>query len=440
MNRRMKTRIKTLGFGAVSVAFALLSAYWAASLMLGETGIDEPLILEPFATGFAVLSLAGAGSFAVLGAGAFVPSLWARAKAFSLVVLGIGLLSSVAARFALWHADGIYLFLGYCAGAMNVVLSCFIISACVIKRESARWSDGAAGGAFRFVHAAAIIHVAVAVLSLQPEAIKVQWFAELATTLIWAETAAALALLAVLNRRRYSRFGIAGAAASGFAFAGVWLHAPTMYAVPIPDGLGWRLSGPGWVAALMVSIPALAFLALFLRRAAIFGGFPRLPRIIAAAVFAALVCAGAVQTISAPRYELSRGMSAALSAGGGEIRLSELTDFEWDAVEIYASPSDKNLTPTGRGGVNLLDRLMHGAGEESGMFVFAKGGKAIYRKALLSEIAYIEYRYNLSDSSRPDFVNPIILKRADAAFAPEYAYGAESAPTLAVKDAAALMR
>ncbi len=135
--------------------------------------------------------------------------------------------------------------------------------------QSAPRSDGAGAGAFRFVHVAAIVHVAVAVLSLQSEAEKVGWFAELATTLIWAETAAALALLAVLNRRR------------------------------------------------------------------------RLSR------FAA---AGAVQTISAPRYELSRGMGAALSDGGGDIRLSELTGFEWDVVEIYAVPSDGNLTPTGRGG------------------------------------------------------------------------------------------
>ena len=438
---RVKTRIKTLGFGAAGVSLAMLSAYWAASLALSETGMDEPLILKPFAVWFAVLSLAGAGSFAALGAGAFVPSLWERAKAFALFVLGIGLLASVAARFALWRADDIYLFLGYCAGAMNVALACAAIGACAIERESSRQADGAAAGAFRFVHIAAMIHVAVAVLSLQSEAAKVGWFAELATTLIWAETAAALSLLAVLNRgRRSSLFAVAGAAASAFAFAGVWLHAPTMYAVPVPDGLGWRLSGLGWIAAFIVSIPALAFLAIFLRRARTLGRLSRLPRITAAAVFAALVCAGAVQTISAPRYELSRGMSAALSAGEGEIRLSELTDFEWDAVEIYASPSDKSLTPVGRGGVNLLDRLMYGAGEESGMFVFAKGGKAVYREALASEIAYIEYRYNLSDSSRPEFVNPIILKRADAAFALVYAYGPEFAPTLTVKDAVALMR
>ena len=385
--------------------------------------------------------MAGAGSFAVLGAGAFVPSLWERAKAFALVVLGIGLLTSVAARFALWHADDIYLFLGYGAGAMNIALACAAMWACMIERESNPQTDGAAGGAFRFVHVAAIIHVAVAVLSLQSEAAKVGWFAELVTTLIWAETAAALALLAVLNRRRrLSRFAVSGAAASALAFAGVWLHAPAMYAVPIPDGLGWRVSGPGWIAAFMVSIPMLAFLAIFLRRARTLGWLSRLPRTAAVAIFATLICAGAVQTISAPRYDLSRGMSAALSKGGGEIRLSELTDFEWDAVEIYASPSDKNLTPTGRGGVNLLDLLMHGAGEESGMFVFAKDGKPVYREALSSEIAYIEYRYNLSDSLRPDFVNPIILKREDAVFAPKYAYGRESAPTLTVKDAAVLIR
>ena len=437
----MKTRIKTLGFGVAALLIALLSAYWAVSFMLGDAGMDEPLILEPFAVWFGVMSLAGVGAFAVLGAGAFVPSLWARAKAFSLFVLGIGLLVSVAARFALSHADDIYLLIGYCAGAMNIVLSCVIISACAVKRESPPQADGAAALAFRFVHAAVIIHVAVAVLSLQSEAAKVNWFAELATTLIWAETALALALLAVLNRRRrLSRFAAAGAAASALAFIGVWVHAPTMYAVPIPDGLGWRVSGPGWLAAIIVSIPALAFSALFLRRARTLGWLSRHPRMAAATLFAALICAGAVQTISAPQYDLSRGMSAALSAGGSEIRLSELTDFEWDAVEIYAGPSDRNLTPTGRGGVNLLDRLMYGVNEESGMFLFAKDGKAVYREALLSEIAYVEYRYNLSDSPRPDFVNPIILKREDAVFALVYAYGAEFAPTLTVKDAAALIR
>ena len=148
------------------------------------------------------------------GAGAFVPSLWERAKAFSLFALGVGLLLSVAARFALWHADDIYLFIGYCAGAMNIALSCVIISACAVKRESPPQADSAPTLAFRFVHAAVIIHAAVAVLSLQLEAAKVNWFAELATTFIWAETALALALLAVLNRRRrLSRFAVSGAAA-----------------------------------------------------------------------------------------------------------------------------------------------------------------------------------------------------------------------------------
>lgn len=437
----MKTRIKTLGFGAVSVSLAMLSAYWAVSFMFGDAGMDEPLILEPFAVWFGVMSLAGVSAFAVLGAGAFVPSLWDRAKAFSLFVLGIGLLTSVAARFALSHADDIYLLIGYCAGAMNIVLACFVISACAVKRESPPQADGAPALAFRFVHIAAIIHVAVAVLSLQSEAAKVNWFAELATTLIWAETAAALALLAALNRRRrMSRFAASGAAISALAFIGVWIHAPAMYAIPIPDGLGWRISEPGWLAAIIVSIPALAFSALFLRRARTLGRLSRLSGAIAFAAFLALVCAGAVQTISAPRYDLSRGMSAALSAGGSEIRLSELTEFEWDAVEIYAGPSDKNLTSTGRGGVNLLDRLMYGIGEESGMFLFAKEGRAVYREALLSEIAYVEYRYNLSDAPRPDFVNPIVLKREDAVFAPLYARGPEFAPTLTLNDAAALIR
>ena len=235
----MKTRIKTLGFGGVSIALALLSAYWAASLTLGDAGMDEPLILYPFAVGFAILYLAGVSSFAVLGAGAFVPSLWGRAKAFSLVVLGIGLLASVAARFALWHADDIYLFLGYCAGAMNIALACAVIGACVIKRESARRADGAAGRAFRFVHVAAIIHVAFAALSLQSESAKVNWFAELVTTLIWAETAAALALLAVLNRRRrLSRFAATPAlsATAGLLAAGMSvLRHPVGAAPPAPD-------------------------------------------------------------------------------------------------------------------------------------------------------------------------------------------------------------
>ena len=217
-------------------------------------------------------------------------------------------------------------------------------------------------------------------------------------------------------------------------------QAPAVYAIPVPYGLGWRLSASGWHAALAVAIPLLAFSVIFLRRAPRLGVFARYPRAAAAVVLAGVVCAGAVQTFSAPPCcELSREMRAAISDGGNVILLSELTDFEWDTLEIHTGISLNNRPALGYGGINLLDRLTHGGEEESGMFLFVKDGKPVYREALPSNVAHVEYRYNVSDSPRPDFINPIVLKREDAAFALEYHIDGFP-PTLTVKDAAALTR
>ena len=439
-NIDMKTRMRSFGFGAAAILFTLPLAYWTLSFLFGGTGAADgpPAYFDLYAAGFLIPSLTCLSALATLGAGAFVPAVREPAKGLSLFVLGAGFLCAVASRLALSRLDEIYTLMGYWTGAACVVLSCAVIASLALSPPKA---DAAPSRAFRFVHFAVAVHVAVAVLSLQWEAIKLGWFAELSSMAIWTEIAAGLTLLAFLNRRRpLSPFATAGAAASAFAFMGMLAQAPAVYAIPVPYGLGWRLSASGWYAALAVSIPLLAFSVIFLRRSPRLGGFARYPRAAAAVVLAGVVCAGAVQTFSAqPRRELSREMSAAISDGGDEILLSELTDFEWDALEIHTGISLNNRPALGYGGINLLDRLTHGGEEESGMFLFVKDGKPVYSEALPSKVAYVEYLYNVRDSPRPDFINPIVLKREDAAFALVYHIDGFP-PTLTVKDAAALMR
>ena len=152
--------------------------------------------------------------------------------------------------------------------------------------------------------------------------------------LSWTSLASAALVLAMLNRLRWdARFALVGAAASVAAFVAAFGcavgFAPAIY--------GWDLRPLGWYAIMASFVPVLAFLAALLRRAVAFfqsrwrRGAP------AAALFIALTCALGLHISSNPNNEFSERLRTALNDSPSEIGFSELTDFEWDTVEMYGA-------------------------------------------------------------------------------------------------------
>ena len=157
--------------------------------------------------------------------------------------------------------------------------------------------------------------------------------------LTWTSLAGAAMILALLNGLRWdARFAALGAVASVATFGCAIGYAPTIY--------GWDLQPMGWYAILASAIPALAFLALFLRRAPAFSESHWRRRLMAAALFIALACAVALHMAANPADRFAANLNDALDSGASKIRFSDLTDFEWDTVEIYIPYTfDENLSP-----------------------------------------------------------------------------------------------
>ena len=227
----------------------------------------------------------------------------------------------------------------------------------------------------RFVQAALFIHISVLVRSAAicvnlTETIEGGFFTP---GVVWTSLASSTSLLAILNGLRWNaRQAALGAAASVLAFGCAVWYAPAIY--------GRDLRPMGWYAILASAIPVLAFLALSLRRAPIFSESRWLRLGTAVALFAAL--AGAVwfhMADNPPDVAFSENLQAALSARPSQIRFAELTDFEWDAVELYNSYTFREkFSPLALESVDIVSRSHLGHNEVGDLAVFLKDGEVVY--------------------------------------------------------------
>ena len=264
---------------------------------------------------------------------------------------------------------------------------------------------------FRFVHVAVLIH-AVAVLSTMLTALD---GGLMPPEVFWTSLSGAALILAMLNRLRWdARLALAGAAASVAIFGCAVRFAPIIY--------GWDLRPLGWYAILAAAVPVLAFLVVFLRRAAPFRRRP-LRYGLAAALFLALACAvGFQMAASSPSGEFSERLRTALNDRPSEIRFSELTDFAWDTVELYGPYTGANdFSPAAREGVDILSRTSIAHSEVADLAVFVKDGETVYYELVRRWLRF-----------PPGSGNPVVLTPEDAVF--EVEYRTDGYEILALKD------
>ena len=328
----------------------------------------------------------------------------------SLYLLGAGLLAAGLAQFVA-STDAYYGYrieIGLALMALmlaNCALPAVVV-ANALRRSSALASLLRSGSppnaALRFIHFAAAAHAALVLTFLLPLLQTLpDGFA--LPFLSWTSLSGAALILALLSRLRWdARFAILGAVVSAAAFGCAVGFAPTIY--------GWDLRPLGWYAILVAAIPALAFLALFLRRAPAFSASRWRRGGLAAALFAALVCAVGLHMAANPADRFSASLNEALDNGASEIRFSDLTDFGWDTVEIYIPYTfDENLSPAARESADIVSKSRLGFNSGIDFMAFLKDEEIVYYEVVRHDNHTFDYPH-------PDQPHPWTLRREDAVF------------------------
>ena len=262
-----------------------------------------------------------------------------------------------------------------------------------------RADDGRFAKAVLFIHVSVLIHCVAAAVNL----LAIMEGGFFPPSVVWTSLASAALILAILNGLKWSAIRAAmGAAASIVAFGCAVWYAPDIY--------GWDLQPLGRYAILASAVPVLAFLALFLRRAPVFRRFLWLPLGTAIALFAALAYAvGLHMAANPPMTDFSESLRTALSARPPQIRFSELTDFEWDAVELYNSYTlPDGFSDIAREGTDIVARSYLGYNEVGDLAVFVKDGEVVYYEMVWQD------RHTFVSSGSP------VLTPQDAVFNVEY--------------------
>ena len=313
----------------------------------------------------------------------------------SLYLLGAGLLAAALAQIpmAFGYADVPLILALLMAGLGNTALAAVAMTN-ALRRSSALAArlrgDRPPTIAFGFVHVAVAACAAALLPSLLPTLRALLNgddgpFIELVLLLTWTPLSGAALVLALINRLRWdARFAAMGAVVSAAVFGCAVGFAPTIY--------GRDLQPMGWYAILVSSIPALAFLAVFLRRAPIFSASRWRRGGLVAALFIALACAVGFQMASNPADGFSENLRAALDGGASEVRFVDLTDFEWDDVEIYGPYSwEKSLSPAAREGADIVSRSYFGVNDNLDFLVFLKDGEVVHYEVVRRDGHAIEY-------------------------------------------------
>ena len=332
----------------------------------------------------------------------------------SLYMLGVGLLvGALAHSQAAVDPDGDWALnfwlLLQAANLVNAILAG--VAAAKFLRGSpslARFvrNETRTGGAVWFIHFAVAVYAAVALPlpSIRAVAGAAAPWTDLFATLAWTSLAGGALVLALLSGLSWNiRYALTGAGAALAVFGCAVGYAPRLY--------GWDLQPLGWYAILVASIPALAFLAMFLRRySRAFSESRWRSRAAALALFVALFCALAIQITRAPADRFGANLQSALAADPLEIRLSDLTDFEWDAVEIYSRYTrGEDLSQDIIENTDIISRSYFSWLHETVDFVvFLKDGEIAYYEAVWRERRH-EFEY-------PTGFDPMALRREDAVF------------------------
>ena len=261
----------------------------------------------------------------------------------------------------------------------------------------------------RFVHAAVAVYAAIALPTFLAATGEEWSSSEFFATASWTSLAGGALILALMsaaiwNARRAALGAVVSIAAFGCA---IW-YAPTIY--------GWDLRPLGWYGILATSVPVLAFMALFLRRAPAIRRFHWLRLGTAVALFAALACAVGFHMAANPDDAFGESLRTALNGRPTLIRFSDLTDFEWDAVEIYGSyTSRKYISAAAREGADIVSMSYFGYNEVGDLMAFMKDGEVVYYEMVWRD----RHGFQFPPGARI----PVVLTPEDAVFKVEYKSG-----------------
>ena len=348
-----------------------------------------------------------------------------RIPALSLYVLGLGLLAAGLAQFVA-ATDAYYGYRIEIGLALMSLMSANCALAAVVVVNALRRSSSLASllrsgsppnAALRFIHFAAAAHAALVLTFLLP-LLQTLLDGYALPFLSWTSLSGAALVLALLSGLRWdARFAVVGAVVSAAVFGCAVGFAPTIY--------GWDLQPMGWYAILVSSIPALAFLALFLRRAPAFSASRWRRRGLAAALFLALACAVGLHMAANPADRFAANLNEALDGGASEIKFSDLTDFEWDTVEIYIPYTfDENLSPAARESADIVSRSHLGFNNRVDFMAFLKDEEIVYYETVWHDKHTFDYPPH-------DAPYPWTLRREDAVFT---VYRGVKRHTLALED------
>lgn len=290
---------------------------------------------------------------------------------------------------------------------LNGALSAVVIIESLLAYP-ASWGAGnpaARRRVFRFWHCAAAAHTAVVLLTAEVIVRSIAILADLLALLVWTALGASLLALALASRREpETRFTWLGALTAALAFGGALFYIPSLY--------GWDFRPLGWYPLLAAGIPFLVFLGILLRRIPPFAGSARRRRGAVAALFLIMAAAIALRAAVAPppSGEFSAALAAVLDTGADEICVAEITDFEWDTLEIYAADTDKrDLSRPAHKGFDLYTQSTLASSESYRYVVFSSDGKAAHYELLPFRVAHFADRRNL-----------IRVQRREAKFAVAY--------------------
>ena len=169
--------------------------------------------------------------------------------------------------------------------------------------------------------------------------------------------AATLLVIVFLNRRTLDApFALIGAISATVVFASALAYAPAFY--------GWDLRPLGWYALLTTSVPFLFFLSMFLRYVPVFSTGRYLRPILAVGLFLILAFGTALQITTGSPGEFGRKLGATLDSGASTFHLSEITDFEWDSVEIYGPyTTPDRLSQPARDSIDIMTLSLFGVND-----------------------------------------------------------------------------
>ena len=267
---------------------------------------------------------------------------------------------------------------------------------------------GAASSAFWVVHVAVAALPIVFVVLVKDIPGPGGLFSWGYVALVWTVLSGTLVALFFIDRRRKNMtFTLIGAASSAFVFVGAVACAPSLY--------GWDLRPLGWYALLATSVPLLMFVGILLRDAPFSSRLPYLRHGLIAGAFLALAAGIALQMkISASASGFGRELGVSIDTGVTEIHFSEITDFEWDLVEIYGPYTmQRALSEAVREGVDALT-LSHFGIDDFNLVVFIDEDRVVYYEIVPRTVA------DIYDS---DNQNPIVRRYGEARARVEYQEG-----------------